>query len=187
MTKIYIHGANATSRSFNYIREHCGEGIALSYRSDNGFRNNLEIMKKELENVNELEFIAHSLGGIYAVHLADYFRSKTKGGVTISTPYAGLYISSFLYFLMPWYALLKDINPNGEVIRNANNIKLTMKWCNIVSTSGNAPWIHGPNDGVVTVASQRHRNDIELIDINCNHYEVVLDPKTVEIINNRLK
>lgn len=61
------------------------------------------------------------------------------------------------------------------------------KWTNIVTTKGNAPWVPGKNDGVVTISSQMVRNDImELIEIDYNHYEVVLNDKVIEIIQKRL-
>jgi hypothetical protein len=48
MKLVYIHGANATSESFNYIRDKLGKGIDINYDSRNGFENNLkEIYSKK--------------------------------------------------------------------------------------------------------------------------------------------
>jgi hypothetical protein len=44
-----------------------------------------------------------------------------------------------------------------------------------------------PNDGVVTIASQKHHDDMELIEIDYNHYEVVLSEKVINIIKDRIK
>ena len=42
------------------------------------------------------------------------------------------------------------------------------------------------NDGVVTISSQRHHADMELVEVDCNHYEVVLSDVVVELIQERL-
>jgi hypothetical protein len=47
--------------------------------------------------------------------------------------------------------------------------------------------MHEANDGVVTIASQKHHNDMELIEVDCNHYEVVLSDIVVGLIQERVK
>jgi hypothetical protein len=44
-----------------------------------------------------------------------------------------------------------------------------------------------PNDGVVTIASMKHHADMELVEVDYNHYEVVLSDKIVDIIQERTK
>ena len=48
MKLVYIHGASATSESFNYIRSKLGDGIAVNYDSRNGFENNLDAIKEQI-------------------------------------------------------------------------------------------------------------------------------------------
>jgi hypothetical protein len=43
------------------------------------------------------------------------------------------------------------------------------------------------NDGVVTHDSMRHRADIRLVDVDCNHFEIVLNPHAVSIIRQELE
>jgi hypothetical protein len=43
-----------------------------------------------------------------------------------------------------------------------------------------------PNDGVVTIDSMRKHPDMELIDVELNHYEVVLSDQVVDIIKQRI-
>ena len=64
MNLVYIHGANATSESFNYIRNKLGDGVDINYDSRNGFENNLKDMQSTLSAYNDIVFVAHSLGGI---------------------------------------------------------------------------------------------------------------------------
>ena len=49
MKLVYIHGASATSESFNYIRSKLGKGIDIDYDSRNGFENNLQDMSEQLK------------------------------------------------------------------------------------------------------------------------------------------
>ena len=72
-------------------------------------------------------------------------------------------------------------------MRQGDQIKIHHPWTNIVTVKGNSPWVPAPNDGVVTVASQNHHNEgMELIELDYNHYEVVLSERTVNIINERI-
>lgn len=58
MTIVYIHGASATSESFNYIRSKLGDGISVEYDSRNGFENNLNDMLEQLKDVKDIAFVA---------------------------------------------------------------------------------------------------------------------------------
>jgi hypothetical protein len=46
--------------------------------------------------------------------------------------------------------------------------------------------MHEPNDGVVTIASQKHHADMELVEVECNHYEVVLSDQVVKLVKERV-
>lgn len=189
MLLVYIHGASATSESFNYIREHIGgDDIVVNYDSRNGFQKNLADIMYQLEKHNKIFFICHSLGGIYALHLANAMPNQVLGAVTLSTPYGGAEVADMAKFFMPFSRLLKDIGPNSWVMRQASSIEIQHPWCNIVTTKGSSPWIMQPNDGVVTIASQQHHSqDMELVEIPHNHYEVVLNKQVVDLIKDRIK
>lgn len=189
MKNVYIHGASATHESFNYIRQKIGRDsdIIIDYDSRNGFERNLKDIKEKLADEEKIFFIAHSLGGIYALHLADYFPNKVLGAVTLSTPYGGAEMADVAKYFLPYSRLLKDIGPNSWAMRQARKIKVQHPWTNVVTITGNAPWVPQPNDGVVTIASQRHHGqDMELVDVEINHYEVVLSDQVIEIIKERL-
>ncbi len=189
MRNVYIHGASATSESFNYIRQQIGKDsdIVVNYDSRNGFEKNLDDMKKLLDNEEKIFFIAHSLGGIYSLHLADYFPNKVLGAVTLSTPYGGAEIADVAKYFLPYSRLLKDIGPTSWAMKHSRTVTIPHRWTNVVTVKGNAPWVPGRNDGVVTVSSQRYREDImELIEVETNHYEVVLNDQVIKIIQERL-
>jgi hypothetical protein len=145
-------------------------------------------MRYQLSTYKKIFFICHSLGGIYALHLANEMPDCVIGAVTLSTPYGGAEVADVAKYFLPYSRLLKDIGPNSWAMRQANKIDVQHPWTNVVSVRGDTPWVLGHNDGVVTISSQRHHaKDMELVDVECNHYEVVLSDQVVEIIKERIK
>ena len=187
MKLVYIHGASATSESFNYIRQHIGgDDTVVNYDSRNGFENNLVEIKKQLGKTKDMFFIAHSLGGIYALHLANAIPKQVTGAVTLSTPYGGAAVADVAKYFMPFSRLMRDIGPSSWVMKQANNIKIQHPWTNVVTVKGQSPFMTEPNDGVVSIVSQKHHIDMELLEVDYNHYEVVLSDRVVDIIKTRL-
>jgi pimeloyl-ACP methyl ester carboxylesterase len=173
MTLVYIHGASATSESFNYIRSKLGSGIDINYDSRNGFENNLEDMKAQLKDVKDMAFVAHSLGGVYSLHIANAMPKSVRGAVTLSTPYGGAEVAEFAQFFLPFSRLMRDIGPSSWAMKQADGIKIQHPWTNIVTVKGQSPFLLEHNDGVVTISSQRHHEDMELVEVDYNQYEVV--------------
>lgn len=187
MKIVYIHGASATSESFARIRDHLDYAeIAIDYKSSRGFMNNLTDMEDLLKEHKKLFFIAHSLGGIYALHLANLYPEKTLGAVTLSTPYGGSREADFAKYFLPFSRLMRDIGPMDKPMAKVKELKLPAQWTNIVTTEGQSPWIKEPNDGVVTIQSMKFRKDMELIELPLNHYEVVVSDKTISLIRERI-
>ena len=187
MTLVYIHGASATSESFNYIRSKLGDGIDINYDSRNGFENNLNEMLDQLKDVKDIAFIAHSLGGIYSLHLANAMPEQVKGAVTLSTPYGGAEVAEVVKFFLPFSRLMRDIGPSSWAMKQADKIKIQHPWTNIVTVKGQSPFMHEHNDGVVTIASMKHHKEMELVEVDYNHYEVVLAEPVIKIIKERVK
>jgi pimeloyl-ACP methyl ester carboxylesterase len=187
MNLVYIHGANATSESFNYIRSKVGNGIDINYDSRNGFENNLNDMQTTLKDQKDLVFVAHSLGGIYSLHLANNMPESVKGAVTLSTPYGGAEVADYAQYFLPFSRLMRDIGPSSWVMKQAGRIKIQHPWTNIVTVKGQSPFMHELNDGVVTISSQKHLTDMELVEVDYNHYEVVLSDEVVKLIKERIK
>jgi pimeloyl-ACP methyl ester carboxylesterase len=142
-------------------------------------------MQSTLQNYQNLVFVAHSLGGIYALHLANAMPNSVKGAVTLSTPYGGAEVADYAQYFLPFSRLMRDIGPSSWVMKQASKIKIQHPWTNIVTVKGQSPFMHEPNDGVVTIASQKHHADMELIEVDYNHYEVVLSDQVVKLIKER--
>jgi pimeloyl-ACP methyl ester carboxylesterase len=186
MKLVYIHGATATSESFNYIKSKIGKGIELDYDSRNGFENNLKDMLSKLSGHTDIVFVAHSLGGIYSLHLANAIPDQVNGAITLSTPYGGAEVADYAKYFLPFSRLMRDIGPSSRVMKQSDKIKIQHPWTNIVTVKGQSPFMHEPNDGVVTIASQRHHADMELVEVDCNHYEVVLSDQVIKLIKERV-
>ena len=184
---MYIHGASATSESFNYIRSKLGNGIDINYDSRNGFENNLNNMIEQLKEVKDIAFVAHSLGGVYSLHIANAMPKQVLGAVTLSTPYGGAEVAEVVKFFLPFSRLMRDIGPSSWAMKQANKIKIQHPWTNIVTVKGQSPFMAEHNDGVVTIASQKYHEDMELIEVDYNHYEVVLADPVIKIIKERVK
>jgi pimeloyl-ACP methyl ester carboxylesterase len=185
MTLVYIHGASATSESFNYLRSKLGKGIDINYDSRNGFENNLADMLLALQDIKDIFFIAHSLGGIYSLHIANAIPKQVLGAVTLSTPYGGAEVADVAKYFLPFSRLMRDIGPSSWVMKQADKIKIQHPWTNVVTVKGQSAFITESNDGVVTIDSQRHHVDMELVDVDYNHYEVLQSASVVKIIKER--
>jgi pimeloyl-ACP methyl ester carboxylesterase len=143
-------------------------------------------MLRKLRGVRDIIFVAHSLGGVYAMHLANEIPDRVLGAVTLSSPYGGSG-AALLLQMMPLFAqsqLLKDIHPFSGPILDLKNFRVVHPWTNVVSTSGGTCLMLGANDGVVTKASMSDRKDMKLVEVDVNHYEVVLHPVSIGLIKD---
>lgn len=182
---IWLHGANQTSLSFEYLRTKTQfkKEILMNYSSMNRFYDNMDMITEQCQNKGPHFVIGHSLGGLYALHLTKYLR--VVGGVSISTPFRGSSTADWAKYIVPSYPLFKDIGRKADPIREANEIELDIPWTQIVSTSGSVPYHNGPNDGVVTLASMTHRTDMELVEVPHTHYETMVSDQVAEIVADR--
>lgn len=188
MKYLYIHGANATSTSFTYIREHLrGSSIDIDYNCSTGFEHNLKNMYNHIKDTKNIFVIAHSMGGIYALHLANMLPENFVGAVTISTPYGGANVAEIAKWIFPFYKLIHDIVPDGKFIKSASALPVIHPWTQIVTVSGHVPWIMQQNDGIVSIPSMKCRTDMQQIELHLNHYEVMVSPQTVKVIKNKVK
>jgi len=179
---IWLHGANQTSLSFKYLQTKTKfpNEILINYSSMNRFQDNLEMIAEQVQGKGPHFVIGHSMGGLYALHLTHYVR--VVGGVSISTPFRGSSTADWAKYIVPSYPLFKDIGRKSDPIKQANEIELKIPWTQIVSTNGSVPYHNGPNDGVVTLASMKHRTDMEMIEVPHTHYEVMCSDQVGKII-----
>jgi pimeloyl-ACP methyl ester carboxylesterase len=184
MNIVYIHGNRASTDSFNFIRTQLPgyKEVLLEYDGADGFYNNHANMRAALEGLDDIFFIGHSLGGIHALHLANELADRVLGGVTLSTPYGGSEAAEVVKYILPFDQVLKDIHPRSGPIVASKNFDILHPWTNVVSMKGHSAFMLSANDGVVTQKSMRHRDDINLVDVDSNHFEILLSRATVDII-----
>lgn len=182
---IWIHGANQTSLSFQYIKQKTNftKEIFVNYSSMNRFYDNLNMMVEEVKGRGPHFVIGHSMGGLYALHLTQYIR--ILGGVSISTPFRGSSTADWAKYIVPNYPLFKDIGRKSDPIKHANEINLDIPWTQIVSTTGSVPYHNGPNDGVCTIASMTHRTDMDHVEVAHTHYETMCSDAVAQILINK--
>lgn len=187
MKVVYIHGATATHNSFAFIQKslEAKNYLYIEYPRDKTAFENLDNMKDIILN-NETEpmfIVCHSLGGIYALHLLEQF-DNIRGVVSLATPFAGSDIAVWGKIMNPSYKLFNDITPRSEFIRTTRDIDVKIPWTQIVTTTGEVPWMEQPNDGVVTKRSMMARSDVDYVEISNNHYEIVQCTRAVEVIKS---
>jgi len=186
ITVIWIHGANQSGLSFQYLRSltRFKNELVVEYDTSHKFKDNLRLLSNEIHKVKGPYFlIGHSLGGLYALHLTKHV--DVTGAVSISTPFAGSWTADWARFFVPTYQLFRDVGRRSIPIKESQNIKLTVDWTQIVSTKGNVPYHGGQNDGVCTIKSMKSRKDMELIEVPHTHFEVMCSDLVVEIILDR--
>lgn len=189
MKIIYIHGANASERSFAFIQQSLDYDNRhyCNYTSNCPASHNTNKFIQELKQSNDEFFIiAHSLGGIYSIYLYEEFGDRVRGAVTLSTPYGGSEIAYWAQFMNPRYRLFKDITPNSNFIGNTRKIEIQIPWTQVVTTMGSVPWLPGDNDGIVTIDSMKSRSDMRFVEIDRNHYEIVQSARVVDLIKREL-
>ena len=188
LSVIWIHGANQSGLSFQYLRSltQFKNELVVEYETSNKFFNNLEMLSQKIKQVKGPYFvIGHSLGGLYALHLTKHV--EIAGAVSISTPFAGSWTADWARFFVPTYQLFREVGRRSIPIKEAQGIKLKVAWTQIVSTKGNVPYHGGQNDGVCTLKSMKSRKDMELIEVPHTHFEVMCSDLVAEIILDRYK
>lgn len=184
MKIIYIHGATASERSFAFIQKSikAKDPLYLNYDKDSKASDNLARMIDILDHTDgPFSIVAHSLGGIYAVHLQHEF-GAVKNVVSLATPFNGSEIATWGSVLNPHYTLFKDITPRSSFIAESRKKPITCNWTQVVTTTGDVPWLQGANDGIVTRTSMTCRDDVEYTEVDRNHYEIVMSKRVVDII-----
>ena len=185
---IWLHGANQSGLSFQYLRSlTCFKNeLVVEYDTSHKFKDNLEMLSNEIVKVRGPYFmIGHSLGGLYALHLTKHV--DVAGAVSISTPFAGSWTADWARFFVPKYQLFRDVGRRSIPIKESQDIKLRVDWTQIVSTKGNVPYHGSKNDGVCTIKSMKSRKDMELIEVPHTHFEVMCSDLVVGIILDRYK
>lgn len=181
--RIYaIHGAFSSPRVFNYLRfrfkkEH--EWKFLDYQDQTG---GLDSIIKNVEDQSEpAHVVGHSMGGLIALSMIDL--TWVKSVTTISTPLGGIDINILQSYLSR-SGFMNDISSHSSFINGMKNIRTEKPVQHLISTVGFNPWLYEPNDGVVTLRSQRAVALGPVHEIDANHSEILMTEQTVKVLGD---
>lgn len=191
MRILYIHGANATELSFEFIRQNLPThtGLCANYSVDTPISENIQNIEKFcIDNFNTEPFciVAHSMGGLIALKLIHNKKLNIEKLITLATPFNGHGFAEFLKWVFPGYRLYDDISPSCDFIKEIQQMKFNIPIQSIVSMNGFNPVFREPNDGVVTLESQLALKDTEFFEINLCHFEILLSRDVVTKIRDFL-
>jgi pimeloyl-ACP methyl ester carboxylesterase len=181
-----IHGANSSKYSWNWLSEQLPVKF-LTWSLNDEPKDVLNSFEKQITSPSII--IGHSMGGIFAWHLARRIGPKlAQSGITISTPWGGIknieYADAF--GTAHWANVCS---------RSSDWTKLCRKevpptdWTNVVTTRGFDIWnsILGPNDGVISVSSQKELAlPHQSISLEYSHNEILQTPDLLAVIKNKL-
>lgn len=187
MKKIaFIHGLNSSHRSFGYLDKslHEHESILIDYTSQSNLQHSIDQVLKKLPKHERITLIGHSLGGLIATVIAAEEQERVEALVTISTPHAGSRAARVLRWLPGSFNVLADITPDSDIVKRCQALKLTIPTLNIVSTGGHLPTSPELNDGIIAISSQKALKFGKKVEVKANHFEILLDDRTVKHINN---
>jgi pimeloyl-ACP methyl ester carboxylesterase len=183
---LYIHGANSSPLSFNYIKtklpEHLGYDVA--YNANDPLEDLIWMAENNL--VEPSHIVSHSLGGIIAVALSQRCPDKVLSVSTLATPFGGSEAATRASVLFPFNTFLKNIHVMNPTLREIILKGPTAPTMNIITTSGGTAFEPRPNDGVVTIESQEAFKGNIQYKIDLNHFEVLQSPGVVKIIEGHV-
>jgi pimeloyl-ACP methyl ester carboxylesterase len=183
----YIHGAYSTSKAFNWLKDKLPphEAVNINYSSFTPIWKVLDQLVEQAEKEDQpFDIIGHSLGGILTSAISQR-TTKSRRAITMSSPFGGSRMAAWIQFMAPG-SLLGDIQPFSSLLTEVRELGPGCPMLSFVTTGGASPLMLEPNDGVVTVRSQKALKGPQYIDRDVNHFEILLDPDTVNSIKNFL-
>jgi pimeloyl-ACP methyl ester carboxylesterase len=197
----YVHGAHASDQSFNYIRyslhgEFADQTFSYDLRSATAEEIAARLLEEIIEaveknKIKKLILVGHSFGGVLAVRSANMLKKLNKKLrvelITLSTPFAGSKIATFIRWFNPGSKFLSNISAHDSFIKEFKVEKLPYRTTVFVTTAGDVGWIPEANDGIVTVLSQKHfESDPKATYhvVNVNHFEILLNVLVINVIRS---
>jgi len=190
MLIIYIHGANSTPATFNYIKRSLPKhsAIDISYQNDIDLEDIIEDAYSRIPEGKPVHIIGHSLGGLIAVAISQLNEVRKDKQIekilTISSPFGGCKGADLLRWIYPTHRLFSDISTVSPTVRVIKKIGAVVQTKCLVTNHGAIPLINGENDGVVSVESQMALKGAEFAKQSHNHFEVLLSDDTVNSIRD---
>lgn len=185
-TVAYIHGLNQTSRGFGYIMQNLPDQkrIVIDYDSHQPLELSLAQVLRQLPKTGELSLVGHSLGGLISVLIAH--QRELNELVVISAPIAGSRAAKIAKWIPGAPEIMRDITPTSPRIAQAIATKISVPTISICSITGHLAAEKEPNDGIVTIASQKALPFGRKHEVKANHFEILMHDRTVDLIRKHL-
>lgn len=183
-TIVFIHGLNQTHLSFSHWKNTFPEnGIStVDYESRQPLADSIVQVSKALPKKEELVLVGHSLGGVVSTLIALNKTHNVKKVVTISSPLGGSKAAVYARWIVGGIRVFSDITPTSPSIQRLVKEVPPCPVLSLISVAGSFLNSNEPNDGIVTVASQKALPYAKKVEIKANHFEVLMHDKTVETI-----
>lgn len=181
----YIHGLNSSRRSFAYVASQLTEDgpngdVLIDYNSRQPLEDSVRQVLRFVPKDEPVILVGHSLGGVIAALIAQRAKANITKLVTISAPLGGSKFAAFARWVASGIPLLGDITTTSPAIVELKTGKIVIPTLSIISTGGSLPTSSEPNDSVVSVSSQRALASAKKVEINANHFEILLHERTIE-------
>lgn len=181
---IYIHGAGATSRSFQWlttrIPSHASAFIDYDMNDTMTSVNDRVFEAIRVCKDRDVTLVGHSMGGVLAASCST--NQNVSRVVTLNAPFGGLPAARMAAFFNQ-SGMLRDLSPSSSHITRLRNMALRCPILSVVGTSG-LPFMFEPNDGAITVASQKIMRGPRYVEVELNHFETLLDQTVADLISD---
>ena len=184
---LMIHGAGATSLSFNYISLWLDQELqSIDYKVGES----IDEIFARIENPDDIKFIlGHSYGGLLgATWLEKNPKNNVKGLITMASPWQGSPTARILNWFLSdpvWH----DMAPGSTLLKAVNEIKLSIPVKNIIANpgqGGNGLAGRSNNDGTIPIDSARNLpagfTRSRSVEIPHGHSEILQSWETIEEI-----
>lgn len=182
-TITYIHGAGASPRSFAWLQERLPEHRAtfVTYSVSDTMSTVVERVLDLVTSCGERQIlVGHSMGGLIAAACSHH--TLVSRVATLSAPFGGLHMAG-LASLFSSAPMLRDLARYSAGMIRLRAEGVGCPALSVVGTAG-LPFIREPNDGAVTVASQRALPGPRYVETPLNHFEVLLDQAVADLIRD---
>lgn len=185
----FIHGANASPVSFEYLKGALdwSNYTDITYSAKAPIHETVDRLVDMLDNEeDEVHIIGHSMGGILASAIAQRRPLQVETVTTISTPFGGSETANLMSFFMPFDPFLKNIRSSNDVLTKVRREGAAVPTLSIITTACSNPFEPRKNDGVVTVQSQLDFPGAIQIEHELNHFEALLSPAVADQISTHM-
>lgn len=172
-TIVFLHGLNSNYNAFGPLKSRLSQHncIFVNYNTRYPFKDNLQYFLNVLKHVEApVFFLAHSLGGIYALHLSEHI--PNIGGTTMASPLGGSVAATWMRHVMPRWLLNQDLSTASEPVLKLQNIIPETPWIQIV----------GIHDTVVKRESAMAHPTLSYREMDGDHFTVADRKKTIDLV-----